>query len=115
MLVLKQLRFASGNRTVIFVDSQAAVWAFTSLEVSISVDVWQGREMMAELLHTGWTMMLQWNPSHSGVWSNERADRLAKEGSKKLQPQAPLEFSTVKKIITEQGEGKGKQKTCDQC
>ena len=39
-----------------------------------------------QLLPHECTVVLQWIPAHCGISGNERADRLAKSGSKQLQP-----------------------------
>ncbi|BFZ11656.1 hypothetical protein BsWGS_14695 [Bradybaena similaris] len=42
---------------------------------------------------------MQWKPSHCGVSGNERADRLAKEGATKEQPNVPITYHQKKRII----------------
>ena len=44
-------------------------------------------------------LKLQWIPGHAGINGNERADRLAKLGSKQPQPITPTTFRTVKQKI----------------
>ena len=38
------------------------------------------------------TAVLQWIPAHTGIYGNEVADQLAKEGSKKQQPKSKLSY-----------------------
>ena len=42
---------------------------------------------------------LQWIPSHCGIYGNEQADRLAKEGSEQEQEDLPVSFTEMKTII----------------
>ena len=44
-------------------------------------------------------LVLQWLPSHCGVLGNEEADRLSKEGSKKVQDDQPVSYAEAKTII----------------
>ena len=44
-------------------------------------------------------MCIQWIPSHCGVFGNEEADRLSKQGSNKEQPEHPLTYFETKTII----------------
>ncbi|VDI60876.1 Hypothetical predicted protein [Mytilus galloprovincialis] len=45
------------------------------------------------------TTVIQWIPSHCGVWGNEQADRLAKYGAEQQQEENPVCFSEMKTII----------------
>ena len=44
-------------------------------------------------------MVLQWNPAHSGVPGNELADRLAKQGTNKEQPENSDSYSEIGSIM----------------
>ena len=69
--------------------------------------VWQQRERNQSLatainnLHRSFKtkVTLQWIPGRSNVAGNERADHLAKEGTKGLQPNRPLNQETFKQIL----------------
>ncbi|GFR84298.1 ribonuclease H1 [Elysia marginata] len=52
---------------------------------------------MAQLLKQN--MEFQWIPSHCGIPGNERADRLAKEGSKQDQTTELFSYQEVKSVI----------------
>ena len=42
---------------------------------------------------------LQWVPAHIGLSGNERADRLAKEGSRLIQPTPPATYEETKTLL----------------
>ena len=44
-------------------------------------------------------VFMQWIPSHIGLKGNEIADQLAKQGSSLPQPQAPVSYETVSRMI----------------
>ena len=48
------------------------------------------------------TMVLQWIPAHCGILGNERADRLAKSGSKQLQLLSTSTYQEAKNRAPEQ-------------
>ena len=41
---------------------------------------------------------MQWIPAHCGLFGNEEADRLAKDGSSKPQPTAKISFQETKTL-----------------
>ena len=43
--------------------------------------------------------MLQWVPGHSDITGNEIADKLAKQGASKEQPNIPVDQETTKQIL----------------
>ena len=44
-------------------------------------------------------LTLQWIPGHCNLQGNERADRLAKEGARKDQPENPCSYNNVRRIL----------------
>ena len=50
-------------------------------------------------LQTNNTLALQWISVHCGLFGNEEADRLAKEGSSKPQPPAKISFQETKTLL----------------
>ena len=44
-------------------------------------------------------LTLQWIPGHSDLPGNDRADKLAKEGARKEQPDRPSSYNTVRQIL----------------
>ena len=44
-------------------------------------------------------IVLQWIPGHQGIQGNEEADVLAKRGASQPQPEAPVSYNTVSKMI----------------
>ncbi|KAF6216481.1 hypothetical protein GE061_000823 [Apolygus lucorum] len=85
---------------VIFVDSQAAILALGTLRPSVRsqviCDTLRSLQLVPEY---GGVCHLQWIPSHCGVRGNEKADRLAKEGARKAQPNPPRTLHTVRREI----------------
>ena len=47
----------------------------------------------------GVQVVLQWIPGHQGIKGNEEADRLAKHGASQTQPEVPVTYDTVTKMI----------------
>ncbi|GIY55869.1 reverse transcriptase [Caerostris darwini] len=56
--------------------------------------------MLAELIISGWALLLKWVPSHGGVPGNERVDVMAKRGAESNQPEFPITFKTICNHIT---------------
>ena len=44
-------------------------------------------------------IVLQWIPSHCKIPGNEKADSLAKQGAEKMQPDRPITFQELKRIV----------------
>ncbi|GFT51926.1 reverse transcriptase [Trichonephila clavipes] len=55
---------------------------------------------IAELISYGWTVALQWVPSHVGISGNERANKKTKQGAKSSQLEASLPLRRAKSIIS---------------
>ena len=49
-------------------------------------------------LQTNNTLAMQWIPAHCGLFGNEEADRLAKDGSSKPQSPAKISFQETKTL-----------------
>ena len=85
---------------VIFTDSLSALQALENYSSSQDRDICRLAQSLNKLL-TSYDVQvtLQWIPGHEDVSGNERADRLAKEGSKKEQYEKQCSYQTVKKMI----------------
>ncbi|KAF6198607.1 hypothetical protein GE061_008359 [Apolygus lucorum] len=79
--------------------SKAAIVALGSSARTQSRDVVLGRKAIEELQAGGTTIALQWIPSHCGIWGNERADALAREGSQMEMPNSPFAYQAAKGCI----------------
>ncbi|GFX35889.1 reverse transcriptase [Trichonephila clavipes] len=62
---------------------------------SLEYGVKQSRIKIAELISYGWSVALQWVPSHVGIPGNERANQKAKQGDESSQLEVPL---TLRKV-----------------
>lgn len=83
---------------VIFTDSLSALKALQNLESSISgID---DLALVIDKLLTSYDikLTLQWIPGHCNLQGNDRADKLAKEGARKEQPDNPCSFNTLRRI-----------------
>ena len=57
--------------------------------------------------------VLQWIPAHCGIPGNERADRLAKSGSKQLQPMSTSTYQEAKTLLQNRQKCQRKRATGD--
>ena len=84
------------KKAVFLTDSLSALQALMSGEP----DTWQKKlTENTSTLAQSICIILQWIPVHTGIWGNEIADQLAKEGSKKEQPPSHLSYREVKTLI----------------
>ena len=84
---------------VIFSDSQSAI---------LAIDSWPGKtsKQIEQLVTTcdkimrlyGIEITIQWIPGHSDIQNNEKADKLAKAGSRMFQDNNATSFETAKQI-----------------
>ena len=84
---------------VIFTDSMSALKALHSLEPShLGID---SLALNINNLLTSYDIQLtlQWIPGHCDLQGNERADRLAKEGARKEQPDNPSSYNNIRRIL----------------
>ena len=85
---------------VIFTDSLSALQALENYSSSQDRDICCLAQSLNKLLISyDIEVTLQWIPGHEDVSGNERADRLAKEGSKKEQYKKQCSYQTVRKMI----------------
>lgn len=84
------------NKVVLFTDSLSALQA---LESDPTDDFIAEILTLVQRLCETTTLVLQWVPAHIGLYGNEIADKLAKEGSLLEQPVVPLSYSEAKSIL----------------
>ena len=81
---------------VIFTDSLSALQDLESCSQKTSTDLTALAQNLDALLSTFKIQItLQWIPGHIGIQGNEAADKLAKEGASKEQPDRPLDIQTT--------------------
>lgn len=109
MGILTALRYLStafeNNRTaaniVVYTDSMSAL---QSLEKSKPNQTELNDIILeANKIQTAFAirLVLQWIPGHTNIPGNDKADKLAKQGSNSEQPQRPATLQTARKIIKE--------------
>ena len=94
------------NKVTLYVDSQAAIKALASYEVNSRL-VLECREALKKI-ETKCSVQICWVPGHKGYEGNEKADKLAKQGSE-LQEELSERgiypsIQTAKRILTENAE-----------
>ena len=82
------------HKVVIFSDSLSALQALESDYTEDTADIL----ILIHRLRENATLVLQWVPAHVGLQGNEIADKLAKEGSRLIQPDNPLTYYEAKSI-----------------
>ena len=98
------------DKAVVLTDSKAALQALNSDTPDLAV-----YKLKEDLLHLPekCTTVLQWIPAHCGIPGNERADRLAKSGSKHQQPNVPSTYQEVKTLLRNKRTREWKRRTGD--
>ena len=84
------------ERSVILSDSKAALQALSS--DSPDKDI-QNIKQDLHSIPSQCMVVLQWIPAHCGIAGNEEADKLAKNGSKKPQPNTPTTYREAKTLL----------------
>ena len=84
---------------VVFTDSLSALEALEA-----KMDKNNDIQLLAKCIDTlhkkfSTNIKLQWIPGHSGVYGNEKADKLAKEGAGKEQENIPVDQNTIKIML----------------
>ena len=88
------------TRVAIFVDSMAALQAVCNARGDDdSSIVRRSKQRAHELISRGVELVLQWIPGHCGVYGNEEADRLAREGALSAQFENSVTYHTSKRAI----------------
>ena len=80
-------------KTVIFTDSKAALQSLTSNTSDQQISP------TAEIPAASPPMNTPWILAHCGIPGNERADHLAKSGSKQLQPMSTSTYQEAKTLL----------------
>ena len=98
------------QKTVILTDSKAALQSLT-----FNTPDQQIHQLLKDLqlLPHECTVVLQWNPVHCGIPGNERADHLAKSGSKQLQPMSTSTYQEAKTLLQNRQKCQWKRATGD--
>ena len=84
------------QKTVILTDSKAALQSLTSNTPDQPI-----HQLLKDLqfLPHKCNMVLQWIPAHCGIPGSEKADHLAKSGSKQLQPMSTSTYQEDKTLL----------------
>ena len=89
---------SKARNIVIFSDSQSVLQALESDPHSQDLtQIVLGTHHLKTSF--GISLVMQWIPGHSQTPGNDRADTLAKRGSRQEQPNIPISFHTAKQII----------------
>ena len=102
------------NKSVVLTDSKAALQSLTSESPDQEI-----RKLQKDLfsLPGACSVVLQWIPAHCGIHGNEKADQLAKTGSRKPQQQSSSTYREAKTLLNnrqkaEWKKAKGDYNTC---
>ena len=90
----------SPDDIVIFTDSLSALQDLENLSQKTNTEITELATKIDALLGDfNIHLTLQWIPGHIGIQGNEAADKLAREGASKEQPDNPLDMQTTKQIL----------------
>ena len=98
------------QKTVILKDSKAALQSLTS---NIPDQPIHHLLKDLQLFPHECTVVLRWIPAHCGIPRNERADRLAKSGSKQSQPMSTSTYQEAKTLLRNSQKCQWKRSTGD--
>lgn len=101
-IALSQLcaRLHSFSKVVIFCDSMSAIQAISSLKNNVTSKIREIRKSIKNLKDANKIITFQWVPSHIGIEGNEKADYLAKKGTKIYAPaKNSIPFLSIKLLI----------------
>lgn len=88
------------NKAVIFCDSKAAILAVANLQDPKTVQVKEIQEIIKSIQEKNKKIAIQWIPAHCGLDGNEKADFLAKKGTKIKQiGKTSMSYFAVKRLI----------------
>ncbi|KAL1447160.1 hypothetical protein WDU94_012235 [Cyamophila willieti] len=88
------------NQAVILSDSKAAIQAIVNTNENTSDKIREIRAILKQLRQLKKIIAIQWVPAHCGLEGNEKADVLAKKGTKILAtPQTNISFDSAKRLI----------------
>jgi len=92
----------TGDKIVLLTDSLSALQA---LRAPSADQLTENLKVNLSLLQQSRRTVLQWIPAHVGIPGNEKADQLAKEGSRMQQPNTSMTYNEARTLI------KAKQRT----
>ncbi|XP_015923360.1 uncharacterized protein [Parasteatoda tepidariorum] len=81
LIALKQLECRIDQFSVILSDSKAALLDINSPLIPQSICIQKCIDCLKDLTQKGKQIVIQWIPGHCGIWGNEEANFLAKNGT----------------------------------
>jgi ribonuclease HI len=107
-VALEKVREHLDKNIVIMSDSKAAIQAIVSKEM-VDCEVRECKVLLLRLFCEAREVVLQWIPAHCEVYGNEKADYLAKKGSKMPQIAKHLSYTAVKAHLSTATKTKGQK------